>query len=193
MHLTVGITGASGAVYGYTMLRRLAEAGVHVSAVVSETGLQVMQHECGVGMEEIARYGTFYDNGDLFAPIASGSVLSDGMVIAPCSMNTLGCIAGGLGHNLITRAAAVTLKENRPLVLVVRETPLSVIALENMCRLAKADACILPACPGFYHQPTEIGQLVDSVVVRALDQFRIVSDWSGRWQGKEKEGSAPQR
>ena len=126
----------------------------------------------------------FYDNMDFFSPIASGSYPIEGMIVIPCSTGTLGAVASGASANLISRAAEVMLKERRRLVLVLRETPLSSIHLENCLRLSQAGATILPASPGFYHRPTEISELVEFVVARALDQFHLPHDVGRRWGKK---------
>lgn len=183
MKLIVGVTGASGAIYGYSLIRLLAQLGVETSVILTDMGIKVLDYECGVKVQELKAYARVFDNGDLFAPPASGSSQNDGMVVIPCSMNTLGCIAGGTGSGLLARAASVTLKEGRKLVTVVRETPLSVIHLENMCRLARAGACIMPASPGFYNRPTELGQLVNGLLARVLDQFQIENTLAKRWEG----------
>lgn len=183
MKLVVGITGASGAIYGYSFVRLLAQLGVETSVILTDMGVKVLEYECGVKVEELKQYAAVYNNNDLFAPPASGSSLNDGMAVIPCSMNTLGCIAGGMGGGLLARAAAVTLKEGRKLVTVVRETPLNVIQLENMCRLARAGACVMPASPGFYNRPAALWQLVDGLLARVLDQFHIDNRYAERWSG----------
>lgn len=183
MHLTVGITGASGAVYGYSLIRVLAELGVEVSAVLTDMGHRVLQYECGLTEAEIARYADVQDNHDLFSKLASGSMPSGGMVIVPCSMNTLGSVANGLGDNLLARTASVTLKEGRKLVCVTRETPLSILHIENMLRLARAGACIMPASPGFYSRPGEVWELVNGMTSRILDQFGLKMEGALRWNG----------
>lgn len=183
MRITVGITGASGSIYGYTLIRMLKEAGADVSVILTEMGEKVLYHECGLTARDLTPFASLYDNNDLFSDIASGSVHSDGMAVIPCSMNTLGSIANGTGNTLLTRAAGVTLKEGRRLVAVVRETPYSLIHLKNMVALAEAGACILPASPGFYTRPTEIWQLVEGIAVRVLDQFGIEWQGAARWKG----------
>lgn len=184
MRIIVGITGASGAVYGLRLLEALHKYDCEVHAVVSKLGWQVLNHECGAGSEAIKPYvHTLYDIQDLSACLASGSFLSDGMVIAPCSMRTLGMIANGIGDNLLTRAADVMIKEGRPLVIVPRETPLSQMHLANMLRLAQAGVKILPACPGFYHRPQTIEQLIDMIAGKICDSLQIKHDLYPRWQG----------
>ena len=173
MRIAVGVTGASGTVYGYTLIKSLADLGVEVHAVYTDMGRKVMEYECGLGMEDVKKYAVVYENTDLFAPVASGSFKTGGMVIAPCSMHTLGALAGASGRDLLTRAADVTLKEGRKLVVVPRETPLTTIHLENMLRLAKAGAVIMPAAPDFHNRPKELAELVTSLIDRVLNIFNI--------------------
>ncbi|MCI0341428.1 MAG: UbiX family flavin prenyltransferase [Planctomycetales bacterium] len=185
------ITGASGAAYGLRTLRALAEAGHGVHVVVSENARTVIREETGtdVGADD-ARIGDAVPPGsrvrrysvhDVSAPIASGSFPVIGMAIVPCSVGTLGRIANGISSNLIERAADVTLKERRPLVLVPRETPLSVLHLRNMTALAEAGATILPAMPGFYHRPKSVEDMVDFVVARVLDRLGVAHGIGKRW------------
>lgn len=185
MRLIVGVTGASGSLYAYTLIRALHQIGVETYVIATDMGEKVMQFECGVTMDEIGRYATVQNNDNLFASTASGSFLTDGMVIIPCSMNTLGAIANGVGDTLMSRAASVVLKEGRKLVLVPRETPLHLIHLENMTKLVQAGAMILPASPGFYHRPKEIWELVNFVVARVLDAFHIDHQLLARWGENE--------
>ncbi|MEP6904870.1 MAG: flavin prenyltransferase UbiX [Gemmatimonadales bacterium] len=193
--IVFGITGASGAPYGVRLLQTLAAAGRPVSLIVSSHGLRLLQTETSIqSMDELRtevgdvawdRWITPYDNNDRGAPPASGSALSAGMVICPCSMGTLSAISVGASRSLIERAADVTLKERRKLVLVPRETPLSAIHLQNMLRLSRAGAVVLPAAPAFYHRPKEIGDLVDFIVARVLDQLGVVHKLGKRWDGKQ--------
>ena len=190
-----GITGASGAPYGVRLLQQLAAVARPVSLIVSSHGLRLLQTETSiqsmddlrkeVGAKAWDKWITPYDNNDRGAPPASGSALSAGMVICPCSMGTLSAISVGASRSLIERAADVTLKERRKLVLVPRETPLSAIHLQNMLRLTRAGAVVLPAAPGFYHKPREIGDLVDFVVARVLDQLGVEHKLGKRWDGKK--------
>lgn len=192
--LIVAITGASGAPYAVRLLQQLVATGTRVSLVVSSHGLRLLDTECDVGSvaqlrDRVGAVGwdrivKVFDDGDRGAAPASGSALSAGMVICPCSMGTLSAIAVGASRSLIERAADVTLKERRKLVLVPRETPLSAIHLENMLRLTHAGAVILPAAPGFYHRPENISDLVDFVVARVLDQFGVASGIARRWGGE---------
>ncbi|RKD31658.1 UbiX family flavin prenyltransferase [Thermohalobacter berrensis] len=182
MRITVGISGGSGAIYGVGLLKVLNELGIETHLVVSDMGEYVVEHECGIKLDELKELATyFHDNRNLAAPIASGSFKTDGMVIIPCSMKTLASIANGITDNLLTRAADVTIKERRRLVLVPRETPLSVIHLENMLKLAKAGVVVLPAAPGFYNHPQTIGDIVSIIVGRTLDQLGIEHNLMKRW------------
>jgi 4-hydroxy-3-polyprenylbenzoate decarboxylase len=190
---TVAITGASGAVYGMALLERLAAAGHDVALVVSPDGVTVVKEETGIDWSgDVARvrrtidrrYGprvTWWEPGNFYAPIASGSHLGDGMIIAPCSMKTAAAVAHGLSASLIERAADVTLKERRPLIVVPRETPLSSIHLENLLALSRAGAHVVAAMPAFYHRPKSIDDLVAFVVGRVLDHLGIAHDLVPRW------------
>ena len=182
MKVVVGITGASGSIYGYSLIRLLHKKGIELAIILTKMGEKVMNYECGITRDEIKKYGTIYDNDDLFAPIASGSYQVDATVISPCSMNSLGQIANGMGDTLLARSASVALKEGKKLIVVVRETPYSVIAMENMLRLGKAGGTIMPASPGFYHKPTQIWELVESIAYRILDQLGIEAKEAVRWK-----------
>ena len=190
--VTLALTGASGALYGVRLLRALNEARVPVRLVVSATGWRLLQEELFIASRADleARTGDWrnvvlYRDDDRGATPASGSAPSRGMVICPCSMGTLASIAQGTTRSLIERAADVVLKERRPLVLVPRETPYSAIHLENMLRLTRAGALVLPASPGFYHQPRTIDDLVDFVVGRVLSHLGIEHSLGPRWQSGE--------
>ncbi len=185
MRLIVGITGASGSIYAYTLIRTLYELNVEIMVIATEMGEKVMHYECGLSMNEIKPYAQILSNSNLFASVASGSVKTNGMVIVPCSMNTLGAIANGLGDTLMNRAASVVLKENRKLLIVPRETPLNLIQLENMVKIARAGASIMPASPGFYHRPQEIWELTNFMVARILDSFDIEHSLMTRWGEKQ--------
>lgn len=182
--ILVGITGASGSIYGYTLVRALHQLGVETHVIATEMGEKVMQFECGIGMKELKGYATIHSNQNLFASIASGSYLTDGMVIVPCSMNTLGSIANGVGDTLLSRSASVILKEKRNFIIVPREAPFNLIHLRNMTRLAESGACIMPASPGFYHKPTEIWELANFMVARILDMLGIDHRLLERWGEK---------
>jgi 4-hydroxy-3-polyprenylbenzoate decarboxylase len=194
--IVAAITGASGAAYAVRLLRCMTAAGVDVHLVVSPYGRQLLADEADVhGVEPELLVGdhadrlTIYAHQDLSCRLASGSFLTDGMVVCPCSSNTLGAIAAGLGDNLVSRAAAVTLKEARRLVLVTREMPLSPIDIENMLKVSRAGGIICPAAPGFYHRPRRVEDLVDFVVSRVLDLLGIVHSLGARWEqpGRLKE------
>lgn len=195
-HIVVGICGASGTIYGFRLLQALLAQPITVSLIVSEAGRQVMVHETGVDadsleQEIVAASGTIhsgasltvYAAGDLFAGPASGSFVHDGMVIAPCSMKTLGTVAAGIAETLMQRAADVCLKEKRRLILVPREAPLNMIHLRNMIRAAEAGAVILPASPSFYSRPRSIEDLVDTVTSRILDHLDVEHRLTPRWGG----------
>ncbi len=177
----MGITGASGAIYGYTMLRTLVDMGIETHLVITKMGEQVLRYECGLSREQLHEYGKWHSIDNMFAPIASGSFKTQGMVIMPCSMNSLGAIANGTGETLLSRAASVAMKERRKFIVVTRETPLHLIHIENMARLARAGATIMPACPGFYHKPKEIWELTNFMVGRVLDALDIEHDLLTRW------------
>ena len=190
--IVVAITGASGAPYAVRLLEALSDARRHVQLIVSSHGVRLLDTEMGiasidalrshVGAERWDRSITVFDDGDRGATPASGSALTDGMVICPCSMGTLSAISIGASRSLVERAADVALKERRKLILVPRETPLSAVHLENMLRLTHAGAIVMPAAPGFYHRPRSIDDLVNFIVARVLDQLgvshRLVARWS---------------
>ncbi|GAH47780.1 unnamed protein product [marine sediment metagenome] len=175
MKIIVGITGASGVVYGIRLLEVLRERNTaETYLIVSESAKKIIAIETDYELEEIyALASHVYDNSDLTAPLSSGSVRHDGAIIAPCSMKTLGGIAAGISTTLITRAAEVCLKESRKLVIIPREAPLSLIHLENMVTVKKAGAILLPASPAFYHKPKTVLDMADFIVARALDVFGI--------------------
>lgn len=183
MRIVVGMTGGSCSIYGVALLKALERLNIETHLIVSKMGEYVVKHECDVDLNELKSMATyFHERDDLAASVSSGSFKTDGMVIIPCSMNTLGAIANGLSLNLIHRAADVTIKEGRKLVLVPRETPLSVLHLENMLKLAKIGVKIVPASPGFYHQPQTIGDIVNIMVTRTLDQLGIDANLFERWK-----------
>lgn len=184
MKVVVGISGGSGAIYGVALLKILKEFNIETHLVVSTMGEYVTNHECGLDLEQLKSLATYYhDNKNLAAPIASGSFKTDAMVIVPCSMNSVAAVANGMSNNLLTRAADVTIKENRKLIVIPRETPLSQIHLENMLKLSKAGVVVMPPSPGFYNHPEDIGDIVGGIVARILDQLGIEHDLSERWNG----------
>lgn len=190
MRLVVGISGATGVVYGVRLLERLRDAGVETHLVISRWGVRTLVHETSWTREQVeALAHATYAPGDMGAAISSGSFRTDGMIIAPCSAKTLGAIAQGVGDNLIHRAADVMLKERRRLVLVVREAPLSEIHLENMLRLSRMGAVILPPVPAFYTKPQTLDDVVDQTVTRALDQFGVDVPGVPRWTGDMSVGT----
>ena len=191
MRILLAITGASGSVYGLRLLEELLRGGHQVTLVASESGLNVCRYETGVELtdaEVLKQHWRLTEAelviravSDLWAPEASGSAAPEAMVIAPCSMGTVGRIAAGISGNLIERAADVMLKEHRPLLLLPRETPFSTIHLENLLKLAQYGARIIPAMPGFYHKPQSLEELVDFVVGKLMDQLGIEQSLLKRW------------
>ncbi len=198
--ITLAFTGASGMPYGVRLLEQLLSSGARVYLAYSQVAQVVARQELDLALPSRASEAeaffsekfnakagqlSVFGREEWFAPIASGSSAPDAMVICPCTMGTLAAVAAGLAQNLIERAADVMLKEGRPLILVPRETPLSVIHLENMLRLARAGAAILPANPGFYHHPASVQDLVDFVVARVLDRLGIENGLVKRWGAEE--------
>ena len=181
--LIVGITGASGSVYAVRLIDDLREQGIEVHAVITDSGQRVLDYECGVTMEELSRRVlVLYPNEDVGAAIASGSFRMDAMVILPCSMRAAGALAHGVTDDLLTRAADVTLKEGRRLLLVPRETPMHEIHLENLLRLARAGAVVMPAAPGFYHRPETVDDLVNMMVGKICDRLGLEEELFLRWR-----------
>ncbi|HJR36714.1 MAG TPA: flavin prenyltransferase UbiX [Gemmatimonadales bacterium] len=187
--IVLGITGASGAPYAVRLLEVLAAAKLPVWLIVTGHGWRLLQQECGIadlGALQAATGKdwstvTVFPDEDRGAKPASGSQRTSGMVICPCSMGTVSAIAQGSSRSLVERAADVTLKERRKLILVPRETPLSLIHLRNLVQVTEAGAVVIPAAPGFYHKPTRIGELVDFVVQRVLDQLGLEVEIAPRW------------
>ncbi|MFP4583879.1 MAG: UbiX family flavin prenyltransferase [Desulfococcaceae bacterium] len=192
--IIVAITGASGSIYGLRLLTALLARPMEVFLLISRAGRRVMAHETdftgddiadflraqGANLHADARLREFSPD-DLFAPPASGSFRHGGMAVAPCSMKTLGAVMSGAANDLVLRAADVCLKERRPLVLLTRETPLSLIHLENMRRAVMAGATVMPPCPAFYARPKTVDEIVDATVARLLDQLGIDNDLMRRW------------
>lgn len=181
--IVIGFSGASGIIYGIRLLEVLHSINIQTFLIVSEWAKKNIEIETDKTLEYVKSLSSInYDNFKLDASVSSGSFLHDGMVIVPCSMKSLSSIANGYDDTLISRAASVTLKESRKLILVPRETPLSRIHLENMLKLQDAGAIILPAMPGFYHKPSTINEIVDHLVGKILDQLGIKHDLFTRWK-----------
>jgi len=186
----IGITGASGMRFVLRMLEVLSQDNFELHVVISDAGIRVLDEEEGIRvgsdfsnlLSEKKENIIFHKSKDIGASIASGTFKNEGMVICPCSMSTVGAIANGLSMNLVHRAAEVTLKEKRSLVIVPRETPLSLIHLKNLTVLSEAGVSIVPAMPGFYHKPKTIEELVDMMVMKILDVMKINSDLVSRWK-----------
>ena len=181
--LVVAVTGASGMLYARELFAYFASRpDLEVHAVASEAGEQVLRLELGLELAELTGPGVMVHDWENFAaPLASGSFQARGMVVIPCTMGSLGAIAQGLSRNLIHRAAEVMLKEKRPLILVVRETPLSLVHLRNMLAAAEAGATIFPAMPGFYHRPRSLTEMARNFVGRILDHLGLEHELSQRW------------
>ena len=181
MKLVIGISGASGAIYARTLLDFLKTTSHTVEITASENALEIGRLECGIDYRE---YGfRFYGPRDFTAPFASGSAKYDRLAVVPCSMGMLGRIAHGYSDDLLARAADVFFKERRPVILVPRETPLSLIHIENMKLVTLAGAVVIPAIPSFYSKPQTIQQAVETVIARVLDQMGIENDLRARWGG----------
>jgi len=182
--LIVGITGARGTIFGVRLLQMLHGSGVETHMVLSKWAARTLVHETDYSIEQVQNLAAYnYSLGDQGAAISSGSFVTLGMVIVPCSMRTLAAIANGLADNLIHRAADVILKERRKLVLVVRESPLHEIHLENMLKLSRMGVVILPPVPAFYNHPQNLDDMINHIAMRVLDQFDIHLDVMNRWDG----------
>jgi 4-hydroxy-3-polyprenylbenzoate decarboxylase len=183
--LIVGITGATGTILGVRLLQVLKGANVQTHLVLSNWGTRTLIHETSYSVRQVQEMASeHYAARDQGAAISSGSFVTDGMVVCPCSAKSLAAIAQGHGDSLVHRAADVTLKEHRKLVLVVREAPLSEIHLENMARLARMGAVIFPPVPAFYNHPKTIEDIIDQTVLRILDQFGLHLSSPARWSGE---------
>lgn len=183
--LVVGITGATGAIFGVRLLKALKDTDVETHLVLSKWAMQTIEHETTFSVQQVkALASVIHSEGNMGASVSSGSFVTEGMVIAPCSMRTVAAIANGVGENLVHRAADVVLKERRRLVLVVREMPLSDIHLENMLKLSRMGVTIMPPMPAFYNHPQSIDDIVNHVVARVLDQFGVPADFARRWEGQ---------
>ena len=194
-NIVVGITGASGSIYGLRLIEELLRAKMQVAVLLTDAGRQVLAFETGLEVsvdpaecsQQLKEYFKIGENlqycgiNDFFAPVASGSSAPDAVVVCPCSMGTVGRIAAGLSGNLLERVADVVLKENKTLLLVPRETPFNQIHLENLLRLSKAGAQILPAMPGFYQQPETVADLVDFLVGKIMDSLGVEHQLFERW------------
>lgn len=191
--LIVGITGASGSPYAWRLLEKLNKLTCEVYVVATQPGQEVFEYEMGYSLEaglERLNQGRFHleDETSFFSPIASGSQRFAGMVVCPCSMGTVGRIAAGTSDNLLIRAADVCLKEKYPLILLTRETPLHAIHLENMLKLSKTGATIMPISPSFYHHPTTIEELLDQMMGRIFDHLNLPHDFHARWEETNAKG-----
>ena len=183
--LVVAVTGATGTLYGVRLLQLLRGTDVETHLVVSRWGARTLIHETPFSLADVQKLATrAYPAADQGAAISSGSFLTLGMAIVPCSMRTLAAVAHGLADNLVHRAADVVLKERRRLILVPRETPLSLVHLRNLTLATEAGAVVLPAAPGFYHKPQQVRDLVDFVVQRLLDHLGLEINIVKRWEGK---------
>lgn len=189
--IVLAITGASGAPYAVRLLEVLARSQMPLWLIVSGHGQRLLEHECGLASLDALREATggdwssvqIFPDDDRGALPASGSQRTAGMVICPCSMGTVAAVAAGTSRSLVERAADVALKERRALILVPRETPLSLVHLRNLVAVTEAGATVIPAAPGFYHRPTRVSDLVDFVVQRVLDHLAVDITVAGRWQG----------
>lgn len=182
--IVVGMTGASGAIIGVRLLEALARSEVETHLVVSKWAQQTLEHETGHTVADLRDLADVYHGpGDMGAKVSSGSFVTDGMIVAPCSARSVAAIANGFGEHLVHRAADVILKERRKLVLMVRESPFNEIHLENMLKLARMGVCILPPVPAFYNHPETLDDVVGHFVARALDQIGVPAEFAKRWDG----------
>ena len=183
MKYLVSIGGASGSIYGVRLLEELKKSGNEIHLIVSSGAKKIVEHETKYTYDKLRDMADFcYENNDLFAGPASGSFHLDGMIIAPCSMKTLSAVANGYGDTLSSRAASCCLKEERKLILVIRETPLDMPGIKNMLAAKQSGATVLPAMPGFYHKPKKIEDLIDFIVGKILDQLGISHSLYKRWK-----------
>ena len=183
--LIVALTGATGSILGIRLLEALKECEVETHLIISSWARRTLEHETSYTVKQVSELASVHHNtANMAAEISSGSFLTDGMVVVPCSMRTLGAIAHGISENLIHRAADVVLKERRRLVLVTRESPLSELHLENMLKLARMGVRIVPPMPAFYNKPKTIDDMVDHIVARVLDQLDLSAPFAKRWDGK---------
>ncbi|OIQ98747.1 putative aromatic acid decarboxylase [mine drainage metagenome] len=183
--LIVGITGATGAIFGIRLLEALKDTDVETHLILSKWAIQTIEHETTYTVKQVRALASVdHAEGNMGASVSSGSFVTEGMVIMPCSMRSLAAIAHGTGDHLVHRAADVILKERRRLVLVAREMPLSDVHLENMLKLSRMGVTIMPPMPAFYNHPESLDDMVDHIVARVLDQFGISVDFARRWEGQ---------
>ncbi|RLE47471.1 MAG: aromatic acid decarboxylase [Candidatus Methanomethylicota archaeon] len=184
MELIVAITGASGVIYGIRLLEELKKRDIKTHLIMTENAKINIEVETSYDVGDVKKMAyRYYEEKDMTAPIASGSYRVNGMVVMPCSMKTLSAIANGFEVNLVCRAAGVALKERRPLLLVIRETPLNLVHIENMLKVARAGAIIMPASPPFYVKPRTVDDLVKAMVGRVMDMLGISHELYDRWKG----------
>jgi 4-hydroxy-3-polyprenylbenzoate decarboxylase len=191
MVIIIGITGATGAIYGIRLLEVLSSMkDIETHLVISEAGEKTIAYETEYRVSDVKKLASYsYDVNDIYAPISSGSFRRDGMIIAPCTIKTMSALANSYSENLIVRAGDVTLKERRKLLVVVRETPLHLGHLRNMERLTEMGAIVMPPMPAFYHKPQTVQDIIDHTVGKMLDIFDIKHDLFQRWSGyKEEKG-----
>ena len=182
--LIIGMTGSTGAIFGVRMLEALKASDIESHLIISKWAQRTLEHETRYTVEQVRSLASVvHSQGDMGASISSGSFKTEGMVVIPCSVRTLGGIAQGVGDHLVHRAADVILKERRKLVLVVRETPLSEVHLENMLKLSRMGVTMLPPMPAFYNHPQSVDDIVNHIVGRVLDQFGIPAPFEKRWDG----------
>tara|TARA_B100001971_G_C18094876_1_gene485539 strand:- start:104 stop:679 length:576 start_codon:yes stop_codon:yes gene_type:complete len=187
IRLVIGISGASGAVYGIRLLEILKELKVETHLIITAWGQSILEQETDITFEKVRSLADYvYDDTDLSAGPSSGSFKVDGMIVIPCSMKTVASISSGITSSLLTRVADVTLKEGRRLILVPRETPLSAVHLKNLNDLSRFGVTILPAMPGFYNKPKSIGDLVDHIVGKVLDQLDLKHNLYEPWKSSKK-------
>ncbi len=183
--LIIGLTGATGSILGIRLLEALKRSDVETHLIVSNWARRTLEHETSYTLKQVTALASVYHNqANMAAEISSGSFITEGMVVIPCSMRTLANIAHGTGENLIHRAADVVLKERRKLILVTRESPLSELHLENMLKLARMGVAIVPPMPAFYNKPKSIDDMVDHIVARVCDQLGVSVPFAKRWDGR---------
>jgi len=188
--IIIGMTGASGSIFGLRLLEALKKSDVETHVIASKWAQRTMEHETSYSLDNLKDLANvYYGPGDMGAQISSGSYVTDGMEIVPCSARSVAAIATGFGEHLVHRAADVILKERRRLVLVVRETPLNDIHLENLLKLSRMGVTILPPVPAFYNHPKTLDDMINHIIVRILDQFSIETDFAKRWDGDMKNTS----